>query len=148
MSWVGSGRNKQFLIAIKYKGAAKAVPFLSKGILKMAVKVDGKKLHLTTFNVLTTGRNMKACLIQQKKMAELDQALKHVKDDDDQSVINFLDKQVEWIDEIDEFLKTVLQLSDSQLKKIEDADFYDAVDFANEVVAKVLRMDTTKSEDK
>ena len=123
MSWVGSGRNKQFLIAIKYKGTAKTVPFLSKGILKMAVKVDGKKLHLTTFNVLTTGRNMKACLIQQKKMAELDQALKPVKDDDDQSVINLLNRQVEWVDEFESLFNKVFNLSDAQGKKVEDDNF-------------------------
>lgn len=112
----------------------------------MAVKVDGKKLHLTSFNVLTNGHNIRACLVEQKKLAELDRALKNVKDDDDNSMINFLDTQIAYIDNLSEFLKDILKLSDGQIKKIEDADFYDVVDFANEVIAKVLRQDQSKSD--
>ena len=36
----------------------------------MAAKVNGKKLHLSTFEIPTSGKNIRKCLVAQKKFAE------------------------------------------------------------------------------
>lgn len=112
----------------------------------MSVKVNGKKLHLTTFEIPTSGKNIRRCLVAQKEFAKAQEAISNVNTDDDESVINSLDAQVKIIDTYENFLQPILHLSDEQTKKLEDADFTDVVDFANEIMAKVLDFDTDKSQ--
>ena len=49
----------------------------------MSVKVNGKKLHLTTFEIPTTGKNIRKCLVAQKNFAEVGEVIDHVNTDDD-----------------------------------------------------------------
>lgn len=111
------------------------------------ISINGKKLHLTTFHIPTTGKNLKACLIAQKKFAQVDETLKNVKEDDDQSIINSLDAYIDLIDTYTDFLKPILHLSDDQVKKVENADFTDVEQFANEIISKVLGVDSSKSQE-
>lgn len=117
----------------------------------MAAKVNGKKLHLSTFEIPTSGKNIRKCLVAQKKFAEAGEVIDHVNTDDDDSMIKALDAQIKLIDTYTEFLKPILHLSDEQAKKVENSDFKDVVNFTNEVISKVLGYDSdksTKSEDK
>lgn len=112
----------------------------------MSVKVNGKKLHLTTFEIPTSGKNIRKCLVAQKKFAESDEQIKNANADDDNSIIRALDAQIKLIDTYTEFLKPMLGLSDAQAQKVEDSDFDDVVDFTNEVINKVLGYDSDKSQ--
>ena len=111
----------------------------------MSVKINGKKLHLTTFEIPTSGKNIRRCLVAQKHFAEANEQIKHVNTDDDDSIIKALDAQIKLIDTYIEFLKPMLNLSDAQAQKVEDSDFDDVVDFTNEVINKVLGYDSSKS---
>lgn len=134
-----------------------AVLFLSKGLIKMSVKINGKKLHLTTFDVPTSGKNMRMCLVAQRDLAKESEsfdafnkkvdALKKDEELDSQTMIDFYDAQIKLIDTYSKFLQPILNLSDEQTQKLEDSDFKDVVDLANEVIAKVLGLDTSKSTD-
>ena len=44
----------------------------------MSVKINGKKLHLTTFEIETTVKNVRACLKAQKVFAKLSIAINKV----------------------------------------------------------------------
>lgn len=112
----------------------------------MAVKVNGKNLHLTTFEIPTTGKNIRKCLIAQRDFAKIDQAMNDVDLNDDESIVKSLEAQIKLIDTYTGFLKPMLDLSEDQAKKIENADFEDVVSFTNEVIAKVLGFDSDKSE--
>ena len=134
-----------------------AVLFLSKGLITMSVKINGKKLHLTTFEVPTSGKNMRMCLVAQRDLAKESEsfdafnkkvdALKKDEELDSQTMIDFYDDQIKLIDIYSKFLQPILNLSDEQTQKLEDSDFKDVVDFANEVIAKVLGLDSSKSTD-
>lgn len=113
----------------------------------MSVKVSGKSLHLTTFEVSTSGRNIRACLEAQKNFAKANLAIKNFKEDDDESLIKSLEAQENLIDEEVAFLKKTLKLSDAQVDKIWDADFDKVNDFTTEVIEAVMRVDKSKSED-
>lgn len=113
----------------------------------MSVKVNGKKLHLTTFEIPTTGSNIRKCLVAQKDFAKANQAIKNVDMGNDESIINSLDAQIKLIDTYTEFLKPILKLSPDQVKKVEESDFDDVVDFADEVIEKVLGFDSNKSKE-
>lgn len=112
----------------------------------MSVKVNGKNLHLTTFEIPTTGKNIRKCLIAQRDFAKIDQAMNDVDLNDDESIVKSLEAQIKLIDTYTGFLKPMLDLSEDQAKKIENADFEDVVSFTNEVIAKVLGFDSDKSE--
>jgi len=112
----------------------------------MSVKVNGKKLHLTTFEIPTTGKNIRKCLIAQRDFAKINQAMTDVDVNDDESIVKSLNAQIQMIDTYTGFLKPILGLTEDQAKKVEDAEFDDVVDFANEVIAKVLGYDPDKSE--
>lgn len=112
----------------------------------MSVKVSGKKLHLTTFEIPTTGKNIRKCLIAQRDFAKINQAMTDVDVNDDESIVKSLNAQIQMIDTYTGFLKPILGLTEDQAKKVEDAEFDDVVDFANEVIAKVLGYDPDKSE--
>ena len=121
----------------------------------MSVKINGKKLHLTTFEVPTSGKNMRMCLVAQRDLAKesesfdaFDKKVHSLKKDeelDNQTSIEFYEAQIKLIDTYSKFLQTILNLSDEQTKKLEDSDFKDVIKFANEVIAKVLGLDTSKS---
>lgn len=113
----------------------------------MLIKINGKKLHLTTFEIKPTSKNLRRCLEMQKKVAEMTLAMKNVDVENPESIIQSLDKQLEWLDEDTEFLKDVLHLSADQVKKIEDSDFDDVNGFVQDVVDKILQRDDSKSED-
>lgn len=113
----------------------------------MSVKVNGKKLHLTTFEVPTTGANIRKCLVAQKDFAKANRAIKNVDMENDESIINSLDAQIQLIDTYTEFLKPILKLSPDQVKKVEESDFDDVVDFADEVIEKVLGFNSDKSKE-
>lgn len=112
----------------------------------MSVKVNGKKIHLTTFEIPTTGKNIRKCLIAQRDFAKINQAMTDVDVNDDESIVKSLNAQIQMIDTYTGFLKPILGLTEDQAKKVEDAEFDDVVDFANEVIAKVLGYDPDKSE--
>ena len=112
----------------------------------MAVKVNGKNLHLTTFEIPTTGKNIRKCLIAQRDFAKIDQAVTNVDLDNDESIVNSLNAQIKMIDTYTGFLKPILGLTEDQAQKVEDAEFEDVVDFTNEVITKVLGYDSDKSE--
>lgn len=112
----------------------------------MSVKVNGKKLHLTTFEIPTTGKNIRKCLIAQRDFAKINQAMTDVDVNDDESIVKSLNAQIQMIDTYTGFLKPILGLTEEQAEKVEDAEFDDVVDFANEVIAKVLGYDPDKSE--
>ena len=134
-----------------------AVLFLSEGLITMSVKINGKKLHLTTFEVPTSGKNMRMCLVAQRDLAKESEsfdafnkkvdALKKDEELDSQTLIDLYDAQIKLIDTYSKFLQPILNLSDEQTQKLEDSDFKDVVDLANEVIAKVLGLDTSKSTD-
>lgn len=121
----------------------------------MSVKINGKKLHLTTFEVPTSGKNMRMCLVAQRDLAKeserfdaFDKKVHSLKKDeelDNQTSIEFYEDQIKLIDTYSKFLQTILNLSDEQTKKLEDSDFKDVIKFANEVIAKVLGLDSSKS---
>ena len=123
----------------------------------MSVKINGKKLHLTTFEVPTSGKNMRMCLVAQRDLAKESEsfdafnkkvdALKKDEELDGQTLIDFYEVQIKLIDTYSKFLKPILNLSDEQTQKLEDSDFKDVVDLANEVIAKVLGLDSSKSTD-
>lgn len=113
----------------------------------MSVKINGKKLHLTTFEIPTSGKNIRKCLVAQKEFAKADEAIQNVNTDDDDSVIRSLDAQIKLIDTYTNFLQPILGLSDKQAEKVENSDFNDVVDFTNEVISKVLGFDADKSQD-
>ena len=123
----------------------------------MSVKINGKKLHLTTFEVPTSGKNMRMCLVAQRDLAKESEsfdafnkkvdALKKDEELDSQTLIDFYDAQIKLIDTYSKFLKPILNLTDEQTKKLEDSDFKDVVDLANEVIAKVLGLDSSKSKE-
>lgn len=123
----------------------------------MSVKINGKKLHLTTFEVPTSGKNMRMCLVAQRDLAKESESfdafnkkvdsLKKDEELDSQTLIDFYDAQIKLIDTYSKFLQPILNLSDEQTQKLEDSDFKDVVDLANEVIAKVLGLDTSKSTD-
>ena len=123
----------------------------------MSVKINGKKSHLTTFEVPTSGKNMRMCLVAQRDLAKESEsfdafnkkvdALKKDEELDSQTLIDFYDAQIKLIDTYSKFLKPILNLTDEQTKQLEDSDFKDVVDLANEVIAKVLGLDTSKSTD-
>lgn len=112
----------------------------------MLIKINGKKLHLTTFEVKPTSKNLRLCLKMQKTVAEMTLAIKNVDTDDPESIIKSLDKQMDWLNSDTEFLKDVLHLSADQVKKIEDSDFDDVNEFTQEVIDKILQRDDSKSE--
>ena len=112
----------------------------------MSVKVNGKKLHLTTFEIPTSGKNIRKCLVAQKEFAQANEDVKNFGPDNDDSIIKGLEAQIKMIDIYTEFLKPMLHLSDTQAQKIEDSDFNDVVDFTNEVINKVLGYDSDKSD--
>lgn len=122
-----------------------AVLFLSKGNLNMSVKVNGKKLHLTTFEIPTTGANIRKCLVAQRDFAKVDQAISNVDMENDESIIKSLDAQIQMIDTYVQFLTPILKLSPDQVKKVENSDFEDVVNLANEVIEKVLGFNSDKS---
>lgn len=121
----------------------------------MSVKINGKKLHLTTFEIPTSGKNMRMCLVAQRDLAKESEsfdvfnkkvdALKKDEELDSQTMIDFYDAQIKLIDTYSKFLQPILNLSDEQTQKLEDSDFKDVVDLANEVIAKVLGLDSSKS---
>lgn len=121
----------------------------------MSVKINGKKLHLTTFEVPTSGKNMRMCLVAQRDLAKESEsfdafnkkvdALKKDEELDSQTMIDFYDAQIKLIDTYSKFLQPILNLSDEQTQKLEDSDFKDVVDLANDVIAKVLGLDSSKS---
>ncbi|MCT6888378.1 MAG: phage tail assembly chaperone [Lactobacillus sp.] len=121
----------------------------------MSVKINGKKLHLTTFEVPTSGKNMRLCLVAQRDLAKESESfdafnkkvddLKKDEELDSQTLIDFYDAQIKLIDTYSKFLKPILNLSDEQTQKLEDSDFKDVVDLANDVIAKVLGLDSSKS---
>ena len=121
----------------------------------MSVKINGKKLHLTTFEVPTSGKNMRMCLVAQRDLAKESESfdafnkkvdsLKKDEELDSQTLIDFYDAQIKLIDTYSKFLQPILNLSDEQTQKLEDSDFKDVVDLANEVIAKVLGLDSSKS---
>lgn len=121
----------------------------------MSVKINGKKLHLTTFEVPTSGKNMRMCLVAQRDLAKESEsfdvfnkkvdALKKDEELDSQTMIDFYDAQIKLIDTYSKFLQPILNLTDEQTKKLEDSDFKDVVDLANDVIAKVLGLDSSKS---
>ena len=121
----------------------------------MSVKINGKKLHLTTFEVPTSGKNMRMCLVAQRDLAKESEsfdafnkkvdALKKDEELDSQTMIDFYDTQIKLIDTYSKFLQPILNLSDEQTQKLEDSDFKDVVDLANDVIAKVLGLDSSKS---
>lgn len=121
----------------------------------MSVKVNGKKLHLTTFDVPTTGENIRKCLVAQIDLAktekvfdEFHQNTEKLTDDEDvdiDSVIGVYDARIKLIDTYSEFLKSILKLSADQVKKVENSDFDDVVDLAREVIEKVLGFNSDKS---
>ena len=123
----------------------------------MSVKINGKKLHLTTFEVPTSGKNMRMCLVAQRDLAKESESfdafnkkvdsLKKDEELDSQTLIDFYDAQIKLIDTYSKFLQPILNLSDEQTQKLEDSDFKDVVDLANEVIAKVLGLDSSKSTD-
>jgi len=123
----------------------------------MSVKINGKKLHLTTFEVPTSGKNMRMCLVAQRDLAKESEsfdafnkkvdALKKDEELDSQTLIDLYDAQIKLIDTYSKFLQPILNLSDEQTQKLEDSDFKDVVDLANEVIAKVLGLDSSKSTD-
>ena len=123
----------------------------------MSVKINGKKLHLTTFEVPTSGKNMRMCLVAQRDLAKESEsfevfnkkvdALKKDEELDSQTMIDFYDAQIKLIDTYSKFLKPILNLSDEQAQKLEDSDFKDVVDLANDVIAKVLGLNSSKSTD-
>lgn len=123
----------------------------------MSVKINGKKLHLTTFEVPTSGKNMRMCLVAQRDLAKESEsfdvfnkkvdALKQDEELDSQTMIDLYDAQIKLIDTYSKFLQPILNLSDEQTQKLEDSDFKDVVDLANEVIAKVLGLDSSKSTD-
>ena len=123
----------------------------------MSVKISGKKLHLTTFEVPTSGKNMRMCLVAQRDLAKESESfdafnkkvdsLKKDEELDSQTMIDFYDAQIKLIDTYSKFLQPILNLSDEQTQKLEDSDFKDVVDLANEVIAKVLGLDSSKSTD-
>lgn len=113
----------------------------------MLVKINGKKLHLTTFEVVPSKRNLKRCLEMQKVIAEMNLEIKNTNPDDPASLVKSLKKQLEWLDADTTFLKEVLNLSDDQIKKVEDSDFDDVTAFVNEVMDKLLQRDDSKSDD-
>ena len=150
---MGSGR--QIKINIKERYDSRSFSF--ERINNMSVKINGKKLHLTTFEVPTSGKNMRMCLVAQRDLAKESEsfdafnkkvdALKKDEELDSQTLIDFYDAQIKLIDTYSKFLKPILNLTDEQTKKLEDSDFKDVVDLANEVIAKVLGLDTSKSTD-
>ena len=121
----------------------------------MSVKINGKKLHLTTFEVPTSGKNMRMCLVAQRDLAKESESfdafnkkvdsLKKDEELDGQTLIDFYDAQIKLIDTYSKFLKPILNLSEEQTQKLEDSDFKDVVDLANDVIAKVLGLDSSKS---
>ena len=123
----------------------------------MSVKINGKKLYLTTFEVPTSGKNMRMCLVAQRDLAKESESfeafnkkvdsLKKDEELDSQTLIDFYDAQIKLIDTYSKFLQPILNLSDEQTRKLEDSDFKDVVDLANEVIAKVLGLDSSKSTD-
>lgn len=113
----------------------------------MSVKVNGKKLHLTTFEIPTSGKNIRKCLVAQKEFAKADEEIQNVNTDDDDSVIRSLDAQIKLIDTYTNFLKPMLGLSDKQAEKVENSDFNDVTEFVNEIIGKVLGFDANKSQD-
>lgn len=123
----------------------------------MSVKISGKKLHLTTFEVPTSGKNMRMCLVAQRDLAKESEsfdafnkkvdALKKDEELDSQTMIDYYDAQIKLIDTYLKFLQPILNLSDEQTQKLENSDFKDVVDLANEVIAKVLGLDSSKSTD-
>ena len=123
----------------------------------MSVKINGKKLHLTTFEIPTSGKNMRMCLVAQRDLAKESErfdafnkkvdALKKDEELDSQTLIDLYDAQIKLIDTYSKFLQPILNLSDEQTQKLEDSDFKDVVDLANEVIAKVLGLDSSKSTD-
>ena len=148
---MGSGR--QIKINIKERYDSRSFSF--ERINNMSVKINGKKLHLTTFEVPTSGKNMRMCLVAQRDLAKesesfdaFDKKVHSLKKDeelDNQTSIEFYEAQIKLIDTYSKFLQTILNLSDEQTKKLEDSDFKDVIKFANEVIAKVLGLDTSKS---
>lgn len=113
----------------------------------MSVKINGKKLHLTTFEVPTNGKNIRRCLVAQKQFAEANLTIKRVDVKDDESVVKSLEAQIKLIDTYIEFLEPVLGLSAAQVEKVQNSDFDDVVEFTNEVIAKVLKVDSSKSDE-
>ncbi|WP_294835936.1 phage tail tube assembly chaperone [uncultured Lactobacillus sp.] len=121
----------------------------------MSVKINGKKLHLTTFEIPTSGKNMRMCLVAQRDLAKESEsfdafnkkvdALKKDEELDSQTMIDFYDAQIKLIDTYSKFLQPILNLSDEQTQKLENSDFKDVVDLANDVIAKVLGLDSSKS---
>ncbi|RVU71780.1 MULTISPECIES: phage tail tube assembly chaperone [Lactobacillus] len=113
----------------------------------MSVKINGKKLHLTTFEVPTSGKNIIRCLTAQRDFAKENEIVKNMDSDNDDSVIKGLEAQIKMIDLYVKFLKPILHLSDAQEQKVEESDFDDVVDLANEVIAKVLGYNSDKSDE-
>lgn len=113
----------------------------------MSVKINGKELHLTTFEVPTSGKNIRRCLEAQKNFAKANMVIENVDEEKPESILESLDAQMNLIDTYTEFLKPVLKLSDAQVEKIEDADFDKVVTFTNKVISKILDVDQSKSDD-
>ena len=100
---------------------------------------------------------MRMCLVAQRDLAKESEsldvfnkkvdALKKDEELDSQTLIDLYDAQIKLIDTYSKFLQPILNLSDEQTQKLEDSDFKDVVDLANEVIAKVLGLDSSKSTD-
>ncbi|MCT6890985.1 MAG: hypothetical protein M3Z87_15240, partial [Lactobacillus sp.] len=100
---------------------------------------------------------MRMCLVAQRDLAKESESfeafnkkvdsLKKDEELDSQTLIDFYDAQIKLIDTYSKFLQPILNLSDEQTRKLEDSDFKDVVDLANEVIAKVLGLDSSKSTD-
>ena len=134
-----------------------AVLFLSKGLFKMSVKVNGKKLHLTTFEIATSGKNLRQCLVAQRDLAKVQEHyrnyhlkyenLKKGEDIEPEAIVDVLDARIKELDIYVGFLKPFLGLSDEQTKKVEDSDIDDVIDFTTEIIDKVTGVDSSKSEE-
>ena len=114
----------------------------------MLIKINGKKLHLASFEVVPTAHVLKRCLDIQKEIAKMQLSLKQIKEDDPESIIKSLEAQTRWLDSYTDFLQDVLKLSESQVKKVEDSDFDDVTEFTGEVGDKTLQRDNSKSDSK
>lgn len=123
----------------------------------MSVKVNGKKLHLTTFEIATSGKNLRRCLVAQRDLAEVQEHYRNyhlkyenLKKDEDiepEAIVDVLDARIKELDIYVGFLKPFLGLSDEQTKKVEDSDIDDVIDFTTEIIDKVTGVDSSKSEE-
>ena len=123
----------------------------------MSVKVNGKKLHLTTFEIATSGKNLRQCLVAQRDLAKVQEHYRNyhlkyenLKKDEDiepEAIVDVLEARIKELDIYVDFLKPFLGLSEEQTKKVEDSDIDDVIDFTTEIIDKVTGVDSSKSEE-